>query len=164
MRDDELKNLVDEFLYLVEVGSGSAEADESELAHLLDRLALAVRHGVDPGEPETPPEIPPRNTDVLEMVAASRFPGLGDYNRAVALAGPDRVTRSAASDVAQIADPLHVVAWLWRNRDWDTGLWYLHDSYRRSWGEAMRSLQLYLHLRETQRLKDEDPNEEQGDV
>ena len=29
--EDELKNLVDEFLYLVEVGSGSAAANESEL-------------------------------------------------------------------------------------------------------------------------------------
>ena len=28
--DDELENLVDEFLYLVEVGSGSQVADESE--------------------------------------------------------------------------------------------------------------------------------------
>ena len=34
MRDQELKNLVDEFLYLVEVGSGSQVADESELARL----------------------------------------------------------------------------------------------------------------------------------
>ncbi len=65
MHDVELKNLVDELLYLVEVGSGSTLADESELAHVLDRLALAMRHRVAPEEPEEPPEIPERNFEVL---------------------------------------------------------------------------------------------------
>lgn len=155
MRDDELTNLVDEFLYLVEVGSGSPAADEAELGHLLDRLALALRHAVDPGEPESPPEIPARDVDVLRKVAASRFPGFGPYNRPSALTrniGSAAVqVASAPDDVAAIADHLHVVAWLWRNRDWDTGLWYLHESCRAHWGEAMRSLQLYLHVREKER-------------
>jgi hypothetical protein len=152
MRDDELKNLVDELLYLVEVGSGSPEADEAELAHLLDRLALGVRHGVDPGEPEVVPEVPARNIDVLQKVAASRLPQLVAYNRPASVL--DDVGRGAtlvaspAHDLASIADHLHVVAWLWREHDWDTGLWYLHDSHRRHWGLPMRGLQLYLHARE----------------
>ena len=50
VRADELENLVDEMLYLVEVGDGSSLADERELAHVLDRLALAMRHGVAPAE------------------------------------------------------------------------------------------------------------------
>lgn len=159
MRDDELVNLVDQVLYLVEVGSGSPAADESELGHLLDRLALALRHTVDPGEPASIPEIPPRELGVLRKVAASRFPGFGPYNR------PHTLTReigstavevaSAPDDVAAIADHLHVVAWLWRSRDWETGLWYLHASHRAHWGEAMRSLQLYLHVRARERAEDE---------
>ncbi len=153
MRDDELQTLVDEFLYLVEVGSGSTAADESELAHLLDRLALALREGVDPGEPEEAPEIPARDRDVLEKVAGSRFPGYGDYNRATPTVGRLRDARveagNAHRDVATIADHLHATAWLWRRADWEVGLWYLHASHRESWGPAMRALQLYLQVRES---------------
>lgn len=152
VRDDELKNLVDEYLYLVEVGSGSVIADESELAHLLDRLALALRHAAVPAAPEREPEIPPRNFELLRKVAASRFPNYGAYNLAAALTtdiGNTRVeVANAIFDVASIADHLHVVAWLWRNTDWDTGLWYLAESHRDHWGAAMRSLQLYLHARD----------------
>ena len=42
MQDNELKNLVDEFLYLVEVGSSSTAADESELAPLLEVVTLEL--------------------------------------------------------------------------------------------------------------------------
>lgn len=159
MRDEELKNLVDEYLYLVEVGSGSTVADESELAHLLDRMALAMRHCVAPDEPEALPEIPARNRDVLMKVAASRFPGYGAYNRAATLT--NEIGRSplevgsAIDDVATIADHLHVTAWLWRNASWDIGLWYLDQSHHGHWGEAMRSLQLYLHVREAERERAE---------
>jgi hypothetical protein len=154
VRGDELRNLVDEMLYLVEVGSGSQLADESELAHVLDRLALAMRHGVAPREPVEPPQIPARNFDVLRKVAASRFPAYGAYNRPKSLT--EQIGRSelevasAIDDVATIADHLHVTAWLWRNTTWDTGLWYLHESQRQHWGVAMRSLQLYLQVREAE--------------
>ncbi len=159
MHDVELKNLVDELLYLVEVGSGSTLADESELGHVLDRLALAMRHRVAPEEPEEPPEIPERNFEVLRKVAASRFPNYGAYNR------PARLTEdigkselevaSAIDDVAIVADHLHVVAWLWRNVSWETGLWYLEESQRDHWGHAMRALQLYLQVREAERAREE---------
>jgi hypothetical protein len=158
MKNDELKNLVDEMLYLVEVGSGSSLADESELAHVLDRLALAMRHGVAPAEPEEPPEIPARNFDVLRKVAASRFPGYGAYNRPKAMT--EQIGRSelevasAIDDIATIADHLHVTAWLWRKVTWETGLWYLHESYREHWGMAMRSLQLYLQVRDVERQEE----------
>jgi len=157
-RDDELKDLVDELLYLVEVGSGSPQADEAELAHGLDRLALAMRCSMASDEPGELPAIPPRNREVLAKVAASRFPGFGAYNRAASLT--DDVGRSslevrrAIDDVASLADHLHVVAWLWRNASWDAGLWYLQESHSRHWGEAMRSLQLYLHVRDAQREED----------
>ena len=69
--EDELKNLVDEFLYLVEVGSGSAAANESELELLLDRIALAMRYVVsEPGSGEFP-DVPVRNLEVLKKVATS---------------------------------------------------------------------------------------------
>ena len=159
MGDEELKNLIDEYLYLVEVGSGSTVADESELAHLLDRLAMAVRHCVVPDEPQEPPKIPRRNREVLAKVAASRFPGYGAYNRAATLTSnigrsPVEVG-SAIDDVATIADHLHVTAWLWRNATWDLGLWYLDESHRDHWGEALRSLQLYLHVRDAERERGE---------
>ena len=155
MRDDELKNLVDELLYLVEVGSGSPAEDDAELAHLLDRLALAMRCSVAIDDPGELPAIPPRNREVLAKVAASRFPGYGAYNRAAHLAdeigtSPLEV-RNAVDDVATVADHLHVVAWLWRNASWPAGLWYLQESHRRHWGEPMRALQLYLHVRDAQR-------------
>jgi hypothetical protein len=158
MKNDELKNLVDEMLYLVEVGSGSSLADESELAHVLDRLALGMRHGVA-HEPEEPPEIPARNFDVLRKVAASRFPGYGAYNRPKALT--EQIGRSelevasAIDDIATIADHLHVTAWLWRKATWDIGLWYLHESYSAHWGVAMRALQLYLQVRDLERAERE---------
>ncbi len=157
MRDDELKNLVDELLYLVEVGSGSTLADEAELAHALDRLALAMRCHVASDEPGELPAIPPRNREVLGKVAASRFPGFGAYNRAARLTEDlGRSTlevRNAVDDVVAVADALHVVAWLWRNTSWQAGMWYLQESYRRHWGEAMRALQLYLHVRDAQRVE-----------
>ncbi len=156
--DDELKNLVDEFLYLVEVGSGSSVADESELEHLLDRLALAMRHIVVLDEPEDPPEIPARNVDILEKVAASRFPRFGTYLRPADLtAGLEQGRLEAvppARDVAEIADHLHAVAWLWRNATWSLGLWYLEESHRKHWGTAMRALQLYLHVRAASRNRE----------
>ena len=152
MRDDELQRLVDELLYLVEVGSGSPRADESELAHALDRLALAVRHGVDPGEPSPRPEIPPRDVAVLRKVVGARFPSFGAYNRAAKLTeeiGTARVeVGNALDDLATLADHLHVAAWLWRRHDFDAGCWWLFESHRSHWGEAMRHLQLYLHARE----------------
>jgi hypothetical protein len=145
--DSELKNLVEEYLYLVEVGSGATVADESELEHLLDRLALAIRTLVVPVPPDVAPEVPARNLDVLRKVAASRFPNYGSYD----CPGPTTDTRpaqgNAISDVAAIADDLHAAAWLWRNATFDVGLWYLEDSHRRHWGRAMRTLQLYLHDR-----------------
>lgn len=149
--DAELKNLVDEFLYLVEVGSGSTAANESELAHLLDRLALAMRCLIVPDQPEELPEVPERNVEILSKIAASRFPNYGRYNRLQrpkAGADPTRLeVASAIDDVATIADHLHAVAWLWRNATFELGLWYLAASHHSSWGRAMRELQLYLHTR-----------------
>ena len=151
MKNDELKNLVDEFLYLVEVGSGSLRADESELAHLLDRLALATRYCLAPEDPRPRLEIPERNFEVLRKVAASRFPNYGAYNRPASLAqdlghSPLEVVR-AVDDIAAVADHLHVVAWLWRRHGWEAGLGYLEESRRDCWGPAMRALQLYLEVR-----------------
>ena len=80
--NSELSNMVDEFLYLVEVGSGSALADESELAHLLDRIALAMRLVAPQAEPLEPQQIPARDVDVLKKVARSRFPTFGGYSHA----------------------------------------------------------------------------------
>ena len=161
MRDDELRNLVDEILYLVEIGSGSPMADESELAHLLDRLALAMRHVVAPAEPGALPPIPARDREVLAKVAASRFPSFGAYNRAAALTGAVEQTPVeavlAVEDVTTIADALHVVSWLWRNAGWEAGLWYLAGSHAERWGEAARSLQLYLHVRQVEREREETP-------
>jgi hypothetical protein len=159
VQDDELKNLVDEILYLVEVGSGSTLADESELAHLLDRLALAMRHRVAQDEPAEPPEIPERNFEVLRKVAASRFPNYGAYNRPARLTldigRSELEVASAIDDVATVADHLHVVAWLWRNVGWETGLGYLEESRRDHWGYAMRALQLYLEVRAAEREREE---------
>lgn len=153
MHDGQLESLVDAFLYLVEVGSGSTAADEAELAHLLDRLALAMRHRAATGDPEEPPAIPVRNRDVIAKVAATRFPSYGAYNRAEHLAseiGRSRLeVRSAIDDIATIADHLHAVAWLWRNESREAGLSYLERSHREEWGEAMRALQLYLHVRDS---------------
>ena len=161
MQNNELKNLVDEYLYLVEVGSGSALADESELAHVLDRLALAMRHRLAGEKPEELPEIPERNFEVLRKVAASRFPNYGAYNRPARLTediGKSEVeVASAIDDVAIVADHLHVVAWLWRNASWETGLWYLEESRRDHWGHAMRALQLYLQVREAEREREDVP-------
>ncbi len=163
----ELSNLVDEFLYLVEVGSGSALADESELAHLLDRIALAMRLLVLPEEPSEPLQIPTRDVDVLKKVATSRFATFGSYRRAAhptASAHPavPEFTHPAVpefthavDDVAVMADHLHAVAWLWRNSTWDAGLWYLAESYWNYWGVAMRALQLYLHVRNVERERAE---------
>lgn len=155
MRDDELKNLVEEFLYLVEVGSGSTLADESELGHLLDRLALAMRHRLAPDEPEAPLEIPERDFDVLRKVAASRFPNHGAYNRAAEftenIGGGAVEAASAIDDIAVVADHLHVVAWLWRKTGWNEGCWYLDESYWSHWGERMRALQLYQQARDAER-------------
>lgn len=155
--DRALESLVDEFLYLIEVGSGSSGSDgsddpnEAELAHLLDRLALAMRCLVVPDEPDMHPAVPPRNVEILRKVAASRFPNYGPYNRPQQLvAGPEPTKLeigSAIDDVAAIADHLHAVSWLWRNTTYELGLWYLAASYRQSWGQAMRELQLYLHAR-----------------
>ncbi|MFP6608148.1 MAG: hypothetical protein VCC67_15220 [Myxococcota bacterium] len=161
MQDNELKNLVDEFLYLVEVGSGSTVADESELAHLLDRLALAMRQRLAPEEPDELPEIPERNFEVLRKVAASRFPNYGAYNRPARLTedigDSELEVASAIDDVAIVADHLHVVAWLWRNASGEAGLWYLEESRRDDWGHAMRALQLYLQVREAEREREEVP-------
>jgi hypothetical protein len=146
-RDVELKNLVDEYLYLVEVGSGATVADESELEHLLDRLALALRTLITPAEPERPVEVPARNLDVLRKVAASRFPNYGSYRCPGPGADATPIAANAIEDVTSIADHLHAVAWLWRNASFEVGLWYLDESYREQWGRALRTLQLYLHDR-----------------
>lgn len=157
--DTELVNLVDELLYLVEVGSGSVVADESELAHLLDRLALAMRTIVVPGEPEEQPAVPARNLAVLKKVAGSRFPNYGSYAAPAPVTNRDvqgePVLANAVDDVATIADHLHATAWLWRNASFDLGLWYLDESYRAHWGRPMRALQLYLHDKRAAAEEDE---------
>jgi len=145
--DAELTNLVDELLYLVEVGSGSVRADEAELGHLLDRLALAMRTLVVAAAPGAPQEIPARNREVLRKVAASRFPRFGSHAIPVRVPSdkPSARVASAIDDIAAIADHLHAVAWLWRNASFEQGVQYLDQSYRAHWGHPMRALQLYLH-------------------
>ena len=149
--EDELMNLVDEFLYLVEVGSGSAAANESELELLLDRIALAMRYLVSDAGFDESPDVPARNLEVLKKVATSQFPNYGHYNLATPLvAGPEPAklqVASAIGDIAVIADQLHAVAWLWRNETFELGLSRLEASYRRSWGRHLRALQLYLQSR-----------------
>ena len=125
---------------------------------MLDRLALEMRHVARTGASEALPPIPARNRDVIAKVAATRFPGFGAYNRAAQLTSEigrsALVVGNATLDIATIADHLHAAAWLWRNASQQAGLEYLEESHREHWGEAMRALQLYLHVRQVRSARE----------
>src|SRR5579859_4570978 len=148
MTPEEIKQTIDDFLALIETGSGSVEENEKELKLLLDKLALAQHFAECSCDERESSTSPGRSYEELRKMVSTRFPSFGFYNIAEHVA--EKVGESgtmvgdAIDDVADIARDLSDVKWRWENNGPDDGLWEFRFSFEIHWSQHLRELQLYL--------------------
>jgi len=153
MDGEEIKGLIDSFLFLVREGGPTPESNEVVLAALLDRLALAS-HSLDTGVDETDyPDPPGWPYEDRRKIISSRFPRYGYYNLALpvseSIGEAEVVVGDAIDDLADIAGDLEEATWRWQNTSPRDALWHLGESYRHHGGKHLRGLQWYLiHLKD----------------
>jgi len=142
-----IKETVDDFLDLVTIGASDAA---SRLPLLLDRLALAVGTATFIFDDKDWPDPELTKYDEWRSRAETTFPELGYYNAARPLSEnigkSDLVVGDAIDDIADIAGDLEIVSLRWSSSTADA-LWHLEFSFLNHWGEHLRNLQLYLHMK-----------------
>jgi hypothetical protein len=151
MTNDEIRTTIQAFLRLVTNGTGSVEDDETQLALLLDRLALASHHvvpfeEVDVGEEDV--DAPRQDFEALRRLVCERFPNYGFYhvvlNPTEVVADPKCGLGDAIDDIVDITGELKEVEWLWEHAGEVDALWSFDHGYRSHWRSHLRGLQLYL--------------------
>jgi hypothetical protein len=139
---------IEEFISVVELGTGSTKTDEERVKYLLDFIALAL-HGINPNGNFDGEEIPENDYNLIRKLAEERFPNWGYYN--VAQDVTDKISQTelavgdAIDDITDIINDLKMVMWSYRNECENNALWHLQDSYLGHWRWHMRNLQVYLH-------------------
>ncbi len=119
MNRDEIKQTVEDFLFLIEKGCGSVEENEAKLKLLLDKLALAQHFATYKFDERDYADAPDKAYDELRKLVASRFPNYGYYNAAEDVTqkiGEGKVNvGDAIDDIADIAGDLYETQWRWNN-------------------------------------------------
>ena len=136
------------FLALLEEPKVDSEVKEAKLTLALDRLALAYHFSdckFDEGEY---PNAPRKDYDGLRQVVERVFPEYGKYNTPSEIslnAGEaEMYVGDAIDDIADIANDMFEILWLWENTSVDDALWHFRFGYESHWGLHLRCLQLYL--------------------
>jgi hypothetical protein len=85
---------------------------------------------------------------IFRDATISLFPDPGYYNIATDNSVNIGQTRlgvgSAINDIAEIAEDMLEVKWLWENTSVENALWQFRWGYENHWGAHLRYLQLYL--------------------
>jgi hypothetical protein len=152
MKPDEVRSAVQVFLALVRDTVLTAEAAESTLPLVLDRLALAKHYTPEPTY--SPFEAPAAEYDSIRSLVAQRFPNLGLYPVADASGAPGDAVADvgdAHDDLADIYGDLCTVEAAWARGEPGRALELFGSTFQFHWGKHLRELQLYLHARATQR-------------
>ena len=148
MTRDEIRNVIDDYLALVESDDGDLENREATLKGALDRLALAYHFADFTFDESSYPDAPQSDYAALRKRVETRFPNYGYYNT------PNEITTNleqskmlvgdAIDDIADIARDLREVVWCWDNTSVEDALWHFKFGYESHWGMHLRCLQLYL--------------------
>ena len=153
MNSEEIYQTIQDFLDLLERGSGSIAENEELLTLTLDRLALACHFAEADYDGTECPDPPGRDYWALRATVARRFPDYGHYNSAEPITrdvgAGSCLVRDAIDDLADIAGDLHAVAWRWRHTSPADALWHFRTGYVYHWRRHLRGLQLYLDARES---------------
>jgi hypothetical protein len=95
------------------------------------------------------PESPVRDYSRWRELIGKRFQNFGYYNTPITIStgvGESEMgTGDAIDDLADIANELLEILWLWENTSENNALWHFRLSYEVHWGSHLRSLQMYLH-------------------
>ncbi len=146
---DGIRLIIDRYLSLVR--GENPEASESTLQLLLDRLALATHELLAESNSHPSAGLDCGCYQEWHLRAKTAFPGLGCYNSvrpvSARVGAATLVVADAINDIADIAVDLEEVARCW-DHDPTDGLWHLENTFRYHWGERLRSLQLYLKMRD----------------
>lgn len=147
MRPEEIIAAIDQFLHLLQEGTGDEDTDICALSRCLDELALAYHDSESDLDCEE--DAVAEDYTRVRRLAAERFPHLGFYYktaRSVDLnTEPDMRMGDALDDIADIALDLYEVLWYWNHQCHKTSLWQFHWGYENHWGEHLRSLQNHLY-------------------
>jgi len=151
MSRDEIKSTIDDFLALIEKGTGSTEVNETKLKLLLDMLALAQQFTAYKFDEKDYIDGPTRAYEDLRTVVAAQFPNYGQYNVAEIVTtnvGEGKaIVGDAIDDIVDIAGDLLEAKWCWENNSPEDGLWHFKNSFESHWSQHLRELQIYLlHL------------------
>lgn len=148
MSRDEIKQVIDDFLALVEKGCGSIEENETKLKLLLDKLALAQHFAAYKFDEKVYTEAPSNTEKDLPKLVATRFPKYGYYNVVAdvttKIAETEVNAGDAIDDITDIARDLFETKWRWENNSNDNGLWHFKNSFEIHWAQHLRELQIYL--------------------
>jgi len=148
MNRDEIKQVIDDFLLLVEKGCESSEENETKLKLLLDKLAMAQHFATYEFDEKDYPEAPKKATGDILAFVKKRFPNYGYYNVAedvIKNVGKGTtMVGDATDDITDIALDLIETKWCWENNSVEDGVWHFKNHFEMHWGRHLRELQLYL--------------------
>ena len=148
MNRDEIKQTVEDFLFLIEKGCGSAEENEAKLKLLLDKLALAQHFATCRFDKKNYADAPQSAYEDLRKLVTTQFPNYGHYNVAEdvtqKIGESIAIVGDAIDDIADIAGDLYETKWRWNNNSPEDGLWHFKNNFEMHWGEHLRELQIYL--------------------
>ena len=148
MTRKEIREVIQEFLDLIERGSSSVETNEAALNLVLDKLALALHYVEYSFDDTTYPEAPRRDQSALRELIEMRFPNYRLYNTpeftTSRIEASPMMVGDAIDDILDIANDLYEVAWCWENTSGDDALWHLQENYQSHWRLHLRGLQRYL--------------------
>ena len=149
MSSKDIRQLIIDFLKLIEQGTNSVESNEFELVLLIDKIALAM-HSVKPSFDEKDyPDPPVRNQKELRKLVTQWFPNYGLYNIPLAISQnigkTELLVGDAVDDIIDISNEFREVQWRFENTSSADALWHLHLLYISHWGNHLRNLQWYLH-------------------
>jgi hypothetical protein len=149
VNQDDIKNLIDEFIKFVEFGSLEPTTRNRNLMKFLDNLGLSQAYLSITFDENNYSEPPRKNQTELRKVIEKNFPEYGYYN--VALTVTDKIGEAeigvgdAIDDIVDIYIDLCEVQWRWENTSIDDALWHYNNSYKAHWGEHLRDLQRYVY-------------------
>lgn len=144
----DIHKAITDYLSIFDGNGESPETRKERLVIALDRLALAYHFSAWDFDAADYPDAPKSDFHDFRDVTVSLFPDLGYYNIAtdnsVNIGQTTLGVGNAVNDVAEIADDMLEVKWLWENTSVENALWQFRWGYENHWGAHLRYLQLYL--------------------
>ncbi len=153
MTSYEIRQVITDFLTLLEHGCGTEDDNIRALVFALYHLALAA-HFADHTFEDEHPDPPSQDYQHFRTLAGRQFPSFGYYNvpRAVTknIMHTEVGVGDAIDDLADIAGDLAAVLWCWTHTSENDALWQFQFRFESHFGTHVRHLQWYI-----QAFKDE---------